>query len=226
MRLIGIIVCLAAGFAASTAFADVWEFRRDGSTVFHQTLDYTQRQRLRSDWKPPSAAVLRARRANYDPTVQEVAAEQGVDPNLVHALIEVESAYDRFAVSTAGAIGMMQLMPKTAVRFGVADSRDAVANIRGGTRYLAFLNALFPVDPKFVVAAYHAGENRVAPCMDGGTESDPLTCRRREPRIPNIPETRRHVALVMQAFLRRLAAAAAAATPVANVNHVVDGDEQ
>ena len=63
----------------------------DGSTVFHQALDYTQRNRLNSDWKAPMPSVLRARRANYDPLVREIAAGQGVDPHLVHALIDASN---------------------------------------------------------------------------------------------------------------------------------------
>ncbi len=226
MRVIVIIVGLVAGLAFSVVNADVWEFRGDGSTVFHQALDYTQRNRLNSDWKAPTPFVLRARRANYDPMVREIAVGQGVDPHLVHALIEVESAYDRFAVSKAGAIGIMQLMPKTAARFGVADSRDAKANIRGGVKYLAFLGELFPGQPEFVIAAYHAGENRVAPCLEKPANSDLADCERREPRMPNIPETQKHVELVMQALGRRLEAAEMANSDrVANVTHSTGGDD-
>ena len=226
MRVIVIIVGLVAGLAFSAVNADVWEFRGDGSTVFHQALDYTQRNRLNSDWKAPTPSVLRARRANYDPLVREIAAGQGVDPLLVHALIEVESAYDRFAVSKAGAIGIMQLMPKTAARFGVADSRDAKANIRGGVKYLAFLGELFPGEPELMIAAYHAGENRVAPCLEKRSDSESAGCERREPRMPRSVKTRKHVELVMQALGRRLEAAEMAdSAPVANVTHSSGGDD-
>ncbi len=226
MRLIIIIVGLVAGLEFTAVNADVWEFRGDGSTVFHQALDYTQRNRWNSDWKAPTPSVLRARRANYDPLVREIAAGQGVDPLLVHALIEVESAYDRFAVSKAGAIGIMQLMPKTAARFGVADSRDAKANIRGGVKYLALLSKLFPGQPEYMIAAYHAGENRIAPCLDKPADSDLADCERRAPRMPNIPETQKHVELVMLALGRRLEAADIAnSAPVANVTHSTGGDD-
>lgn len=223
MRPIVIIAMLFAGVGTTTSRADVWEFRDDGSTIFHQALDYTQRIRLNSDWKAPSPAMLRARRAIYDPAVRRVSAEQGVDPLFVHALIEVESAYDPVAVSRAGAVGIMQLMPTTAARFGVADSRDALSNIRGGVKYLAFLYGLFPGEPEFVIAAYHAGENRVAPCADQTIASELADCERVAPRIPDIAETKNHVRLVMQALGRRLEASSLADTETAANGAVLGG---
>ena len=226
MRLIVIIASLVGCFMAVTVNADVWEFRRDGSTVFHQTLDYTQRNRMNSDWKPPTAAVLRARRANYDPVVREIAEGQGIDPLLVHALIEVESGYDRAAVSKAGAVGLMQLMKPTAERFGVMDREDARANIRGGVKYLAYLDSLFPQQMEYVIAAYHAGEHRVAPCLVKNADTDYANCERKSPRIPNIPETQRHVGLVMEAFARRQQAAdRVRATPALSVINAAGGTE-
>ena len=85
-------------------------------------------------------------------------------PNeLVHSIIEVESAWNPRAVSTKGAVGLMQLMPATAVTFGVTNRFDIEQNIRGGVAYLARLLKLFDGDLRLVAAAYLTGENRILP---------------------------------------------------------------
>jgi soluble lytic murein transglycosylase-like protein len=92
--------------------------------------------------------------------VEEKAREHGVDPLLVHAVIQQESAYNPFAVSPKGAEGLMQLIPATQRRFGVKNAFDIRQNIDGGVRYLAYLRTLFP-DDRHVLAAYNAGEEAV-----------------------------------------------------------------
>lgn len=85
----------------------------------------------------------------------------GIERALVCAVIEAESAWNTGAVSTAGAAGLMQLMPETAAGFGVRDRFDASENIRGGVAYLAHLNAMFRGDKRLMLAAYITGEARV-----------------------------------------------------------------
>jgi soluble lytic murein transglycosylase-like protein len=89
------------------------------------------------------------------------ATEYRVPPELVHAIIEVESACQAHAISTKGAAGLMQLMPATAVTFGVTNRFEMEQNIRGGVAYLARLMKLFNGDLRLVAAAYVAGENRI-----------------------------------------------------------------
>jgi soluble lytic murein transglycosylase-like protein len=84
-----------------------------------------------------------------------------VPPELVHAIIEVESAWRADAMSIKGAAGLMQLMPETAVTFGVTNRFDVQQNIRGGVAYLARLMKLFNGDLRLATAAYVAGENRI-----------------------------------------------------------------
>jgi Predicted soluble lytic transglycosylase fused to an ABC-type amino acid-binding protein len=84
-----------------------------------------------------------------------------VPPELVHAIIEVESAWQSRAMSTKGAAGLMQLMPATAVTFGVTNRFDVQQNIRGGVAYLARLMKVFNGDLRLATAAYVAGENRI-----------------------------------------------------------------
>jgi len=89
------------------------------------------------------------------------AAVYQVPRELVHSIIEVESGWDPRAVSNKGAVGMMQLMPATAVTFGVTNRFDIEQNIRGGVAYLAKLLNLFDGDLRLVAAAYLTGENRI-----------------------------------------------------------------
>lgn len=107
-----------------------------------------------------------------------------VSPALVIALISVESAGNREAISDAGAEGLMQLIPATAARFGVTDSADPVQNIKGGVAYLEWLIKHFQGDPIFALAGYNAGENAVGK-HDG---------------IPPYPETRAYVPKVLAAW--------------------------
>jgi len=97
----------------------------------------------------------------YDKHIEEAAAHHGVSPALVKAVIQVESEWDTLAVSSKGARGLMQLMPFTAERFGVADSFDARQNIFGGVRYLRLLLDQFGGDVDLALAGYNAGENAV-----------------------------------------------------------------
>jgi soluble lytic murein transglycosylase-like protein len=92
-----------------------------------------------------------------------VAATRGttVSPALALAVMAVESAGEATAISPKGAQGVMQLIPATAARFGVADALDGAENIRGGVAYLDWLMRRFDGDPVLVLAAYNAGEGAV-----------------------------------------------------------------
>jgi len=97
----------------------------------------------------------------YDELIAQSAARNGVDPNLVVAVMKQESGFNPRPRSYKGASGLMQLMPTTAVRFGVTNIFDAAQNIEGGTRYLRFLLDQFNGDVNLVLAGYNAGENAV-----------------------------------------------------------------
>lgn len=94
--------------------------------------------------------------------VEETASKYDVDPLLIHSVIQVESNYNRNAVSPKGAQGLMQLIPSTARRFGVKNSFDMKENVEAGVRYLKYLNSLYPNDLRLALAAYNAGEGAVA----------------------------------------------------------------
>lgn len=99
----------------------------------------------------------------------------GVARELVHAIIEVESAWQPHVISAKGAVGLMQLMPATAVTFGVRNRFRIEENIQGGVAYLAWLQRRFQGDLRLVTAAYFAGENRIA--LRGLNHSSPQVYR-------------------------------------------------
>ena len=120
--------------------------------------------------------------------VDEIATAAGVDPFLARAVIQAESAFNYRARSRTGALGLMQLMPQTAERFGVLDPFDPRQNITGGTKYLRWLLDYFKGDLSKTIAAYNAGEGAVD--KHGG--------------IPPFAETRAYVPRVMELYSKRL----------------------
>jgi soluble lytic murein transglycosylase-like protein len=97
----------------------------------------------------------------YTDAVRSAAAEYGVDPALLRAVIHAESAFNPHAMSAKGAQGLMQLMPGTASDMGVVDAFDAAQNIRGGAQYLAQMLKNFGGDERLATAAYNAGPGAV-----------------------------------------------------------------
>ena len=93
--------------------------------------------------------------------IEEISEQQGVDPELVKAVAKTESNFNPYAVSNKGALGLMQLIPDTAKRFGVTNVFDAKQNIEGGVKFLKFLMGMFPNNLPYILAAYNAGENAV-----------------------------------------------------------------
>jgi soluble lytic murein transglycosylase-like protein len=123
---------------------------------------------------------------DYNPLVQDVANLTYLEPELLHAVIQVESAYNPKAVSPKGAVGLMQLMPATAKRFGVTDRTDPFDNVYGGARYLSHLLDLFDYNTRLALASYNAGENAV---------------KRYGNKIPPYRETKNYVKKVMKLYL-------------------------
>ncbi|MGM0426511.1 MAG: lytic transglycosylase domain-containing protein [Thermodesulfobacteriota bacterium] len=103
----------------------------------------------------------RLRFQEFDPIITRVAHYHQVDPALVKAIVMAESGFDPRAVSTQGAEGLMQLMPRTARSLGVKDSFDPEHNIEGGVRYLKSLLKKFDNNVQYAVAAYNAGSSKV-----------------------------------------------------------------
>ncbi len=173
-------LCLFAPLASAQVYTYVDE---NGITVFTDRKPDTDRYRVRNlgcfgtcrrgvDW---NRTPLFNGRFNVE--IQTVSDVFGVDAALIRAVMHAESWFEPDAVSHAGAQGLMQLMPATARRFGVANVFDPLDNITGGTAYLAWLMEEFEGDLPRVIAAYNAGENAV----------------RRHNGIPPFPETQEYV---------------------------------
>jgi soluble lytic murein transglycosylase-like protein len=109
--------------------------------------------------------------------VDEIADRHAVDSDLVHSMIRVESNYNPLATSNKGALGLMQLVPSTARRFGVSDAFNPAQNLEGGVRYLKYLLDHYKGNHDLALAAYNAGEGTVQ--RFGG--------------IPPFPETQSYV---------------------------------
>jgi hypothetical protein len=134
--------------------------------------------------KAPRMQVMQDLAASHGTEILKATIGSNVSPALVLAVISIESAGKADAVSSAGAQGLMQLIPATAERFGVADASDPVQNIKGGVAYLNWLMGEFDSDPLMVLAAYNAGEGAV----------------RANKGVPPYAETRDYVPKVLAAW--------------------------
>ncbi len=123
-------------------------------------------------------------RRRYGPMITAAARSLNLQPELLHAVVRAESAYDPRAISRAGAVGLMQLMPGTARRYGVSSQGryDPEQNLKAGAHYLRDLLRAFQFDLRLALAAYNAGENAV---------------KKYGNRIPPYPETQRYVRKVL-----------------------------
>jgi soluble lytic murein transglycosylase-like protein len=130
-------------------------------------------------------AMLLAKAGQYDAIIEKAALSASVEPNLLRAVIVVESGFNSRAVSKRGAVGLMQLMPATATRFGVSNPYDPRENVHAGARYLKFLIDRFGQNVRLALAAYNAGEEAVD--RNGG-------------QIPPFTETMAYVPRVLKIY--------------------------
>jgi soluble lytic murein transglycosylase-like protein len=170
----------------------------DAEIATRAVIDYLPIQRTPAPLAPGAeASPLSGRMAAYEGLVATAARNHGLDPLFLHAIIDVESGHRPNAVSPAGAIGLMQVMPDTARRFGVADPHtelfDVQRNLEAGAAYLAFLKQRFAERTDLILAAYNAGEQAVQ--RYGG-------------RIPPYAETRSYVKAVTARYNRLRASSA------------------
>jgi len=147
-----------------------------------------QRSRFASFDPVKFHAYSGAKKKQYMELINQAANRHRVDAKLVHAVIQTESAYNSDAISSAGAVGLMQLMPDTARRFGVTNRNDPNQNVNGGTRYLRHLIDMFNPNLDLAVAAYNAGENAVIKYNNS---------------IPPYPETQNYVKQVLALYNRQ-----------------------
>ncbi|MHB8921407.1 MAG: lytic transglycosylase domain-containing protein [Halothiobacillus sp.] len=199
------VVCLLiVGVLSPAAKADVYVLR-DANGVAHLTnvppkkdsgYKLFQKSALTAPkaWQDGFRLLSRLDVHTFDSEINYYAHQFGIDPTLVRAVMHAESAFNPNAVSSAGAGGLMQLMPQTAARFGVADRFNPSENIAGGVAYLAFLLDLFNGNQQLAVAAYNAGEGAV----------------QKYAGVPPYNETQQYVTRVLDLHQRYLASASQA----------------
>ena len=177
--------------AAPAAHADIWKFvDRHGIVNLSDRpmgpgsellVRGKKRVKKASASSRSSSANLKDNERRHTQLIDRVSRELSLDRNLVHAVVRVESAFDAQAVSHAGAVGLMQLMPGTAQRYGVRDSRNPAQNVYAGVLHLRKLIQQFD-DVTLALAAYNAGEKAV---INYGYE------------VPPYPETQNYVRKVL-----------------------------
>jgi soluble lytic murein transglycosylase-like protein len=191
-----IAIILLTLFISNEVMADIYKFTDTDGRVYYtdeprhglykriiksKTLKYS----IPNNYHPKVHAFSGANKKRFAELIEQVAYRHNVDAKLVHAVIQTESAYNSTAQSPKGAVGLMQLMPDTARRFGVTDRNDPDQNVDGGTRYLKHLINLFNPNLDLAVAAYNAGENAVI---------------RYNNSIPPYPETQNYVKQVLALY--------------------------
>ncbi len=185
-------IILFSGFLAAPANAEIFTYRDNNGVMVYTNIptnnprsrplrrdDFTRSYRSTAQY-----FVDAAKRQEFAALIETAASVCEIKPELVHAVVTVESGYRATAVSPKGAVGLMQLMPETARQYGVANRRDPQQNLRGGTRYLCDLLAQFNNDLSMALAAYNAGPNAV----------------NRYRGIPPYEETRNYVDLVLDYY--------------------------
>jgi soluble lytic murein transglycosylase-like protein len=159
-----LLASLAAVLFPGAADAQIYAWRDASGTL---VLSDRKLDAPTAVYEVAGAPAIRATRpmsvsaGRYDELVQEHATKQSLRPELVRAVIQVESGYNARATSPVGAMGLMQLMPQTARELGVLDPYDPADNIGGGTRYLRRLLDRYDGDEELALAAYNAGPGAV-----------------------------------------------------------------
>ena len=154
-------VCVCAPASAEPAPLAAPEYRLLLESVDAFRLQHKELSAATNPRRDPATSALLADRP-FAKQIEDAARAADLEPALVHAIIDVESGYNPAARSNKGALGLMQVLPETAARYGVRDAvRLPEANLRAGTLYLKALMELFDNRIELVLAAYNAGENAV-----------------------------------------------------------------
>ncbi|MCB1741244.1 MAG: lytic transglycosylase domain-containing protein [Gammaproteobacteria bacterium] len=187
------LLALAAILVAPVSSADIYK-KVDSNGITHLTdrprgpgwrlIMRTRAARQRTPGRRGASPQAKLNRTRLTPLIEKIAREVKIDTALMHAVIETESNYNPDAVSRAGAMGLMQLMPGTAQRYGVRDPHDPTENLYGGARYLRDLMVQFK-NLQLALAAYNAGENAVI---------------KHGHKIPPFPETQDYVRKVLARY--------------------------
>lgn len=160
-----LVLCAVA--AVRPAQADVYMYVNEKGHIYladkPKDPDYKLIFKSRKGWRESKIDYksMKKNRQRFAVKIAAVARSQDLPEGLIHAVIATESAYDPNAVSRTGAVGLMQLMPETAQRYGVTNRNDPVENLSGGARYLKDLLKRFGNNLELALAGYNAGGGAV-----------------------------------------------------------------
>jgi soluble lytic murein transglycosylase-like protein len=171
VRVMALVIGMMLAAAAGLARADIYAFADEHGVAHYSNVPTDPRFQFllaTPDDKTQSgeaySPALLAKSVEFDPIIEKAALAASVEADLLRAVIVVESGFNARAVSKAGAVGLMQLMPATARRFGATDRYDARQNVHAGARYLKSLIDRYGKDIRLALAAYNAGETAVDRC--------------------------------------------------------------
>jgi hypothetical protein len=152
---------------STLGYSQSYYYKNEGGVAIYTNIqpDSGGFKTLRTPWgktrsKKPSYGSIKYS-DGYNKYIERFAKRYSLDPNLIKAIIKIESNFDPKAVSRKGAMGLMQLMPQTALNNGVSNPFDPAQNIQGGTKYFKKLMNMFNGNLKLALAGYNAGENAV-----------------------------------------------------------------
>jgi soluble lytic murein transglycosylase-like protein len=182
MAMIGAVIVASAWLAPAGLQAEIYQYVSPNGTIALTNVPSDARYRKIEVESARFHSILSER--ELEPLIKRHSSQQQLHPALIRAVIKAESNFDPRAVSRAGAIGLMQLMPQTAVRLDVRDMFDPDENVGGGTKYLRQLLDRFHGNLPLALAAYNAGENIVD----------------RYQSLPPIDETRQYVRKVLRYY--------------------------
>ncbi len=182
MAMIGAVIVASAWLAPAGLQAEIYQYVSPNGTIALTNVPSDARYRKIEVESARFHSILSER--ELEPLIRRHSSQQQLHPALIRAVIKAESNFDPRAVSRAGAIGLMQLMPQTAVRLDVRDMFDPDENVGGGTKYLRQLLDRFHGNLPLALAAYNAGENIVD----------------RYQSLPPIDETRQYVRKVLRYY--------------------------
>jgi soluble lytic murein transglycosylase-like protein len=204
-------VLVLSGLAAGTAEAQIYSWRdANGNLVLANTPQPGAGQLVPSYPVPASTIRTTSRASNdraqmYDRLITEHARLNDVRPDLVRAVVQVESAFNPYALSPKGAQGLMQLMPATARQFGVQNAFNPEENVRAGVAYLRQLLDRYENNETLALAAYNAG---------------PAAVDKYDQQVPPYAETRNYVARISGITTRPIAARG---NRIYKVTEIIDG---
>jgi len=182
MAMIGAVIVASAWLAPAGLQAEIYQYVGPNGTIALTNVPSDARYRKIEVESARFHSILSER--ELEPLIKRHSSQQQLHPALIRAVIKAESNFDPRAVSRAGAIGLMQLMPQTAARLDVRDMFDPDENVGGGTKYLRQLLDRFHGNLPLALAAYNAGENIVD----------------RYQSLPPIDETRQYVRKVLRYY--------------------------